>query len=174
MLLREVLQTTHPKYCWFSLVTGFYLLFELAGAVRTEEDVAFAQFLAALTGLPFSQPLLTERHSQGELQATSAMRWRYIYRSQRKPLNVGKERTFDHVSQESIWPVSWTSNEWAGRWAVEGTARKIQHQLIRSRRFGQSAFLHHKAALHRNVCALILQSLLQEHLKHGPKSHCSQ
>lgn len=32
MLLQEVLQTTHPKYCRFSLVTGFYLLFELAGA----------------------------------------------------------------------------------------------------------------------------------------------
>lgn len=62
----------------------------------TEEAVAFAQFLATLTSS--YKPLLTERHGQVALQAMrSAMRRRYICRSQRKPLNVGKGRTFDHV-----------------------------------------------------------------------------
>lgn len=94
----EVLKTTHSKYCQFSLVTGFYLLSESVGAVGIEGVVACTQFLAGLTGLPFVQALLTERHGEGALQATrSAMRRRYICRSQRKPLNVGKGRAFDHV-----------------------------------------------------------------------------
>lgn len=33
-----------------------------------EEAVAFAQLSATLKGLPFLQPLLTEKHSQGALQ----------------------------------------------------------------------------------------------------------
>jgi len=93
MLLREVLQTTHPKYCQFSLVTAFYLFFELVGAVGIEEAVAFAQFLATLTGLPFLQPWLMERHGQRPQRATrSAARSR-----QRKPPNAGKGRAFDQV-----------------------------------------------------------------------------
>lgn len=63
-----MLQTTHPKYCQVSLVTGFYLFFELAGGVGIEEAVAFEQLLATLKGLPFLQPLLTEKHSQGAQQ----------------------------------------------------------------------------------------------------------
>lgn len=39
--------------------------FELAGGVGIEEAVAFEQILATPKGLPFLQPLLTEKHSQG-------------------------------------------------------------------------------------------------------------
>lgn len=105
-MLREMLQTTHPKHCQFFLVTGFYLLCELVGAVGIEEADGFAHFLATLTGLPFLQPLLTERHGQGALQARSATRRRYICRSQRKPLNMGGGRAFHHVFlEEPIWPL---------------------------------------------------------------------
>lgn len=99
VLLREVLQVAHCKYCQFSLVTGFCLLFGLAGAVRKKEALAFTCFSSS-DRLPFLHTPCSwggtakERYKLQEANATSS---RYFCRSQRKPLIVGGGITFDHI-----------------------------------------------------------------------------
>lgn len=99
VLLQEVLQAAHRKYCQFSLATGFCLLFGLVGAVRKEEALAFAA-LSSSDRLPFLHTPCSRRVTAKErckLQEVSATSSRYFCRSQRKPLIVGEGRAFDHI-----------------------------------------------------------------------------
>lgn len=97
--------------------------------------------------LPVLHTLCMERDSQGALQA--ARREDYekqaISRSHRKPLNAGEGRAIDHIFYRSWYGPNFNKEEMGWKVGSGRQSKEIRHELLRSRRSGESVFLHHKA-----------------------------